>query len=95
MSMLTFLIINWPERLCYVEELGGRNLIEIAALWSTPYTMKVLLKLADEFYGDTIKDFFEEPFRKKGGIARYVAQRVKNDDHCRKIVLLLNKYFKR
>jgi hypothetical protein len=88
-SMLEFLIFNWYERLVYVDE-AGWNLLHFAAKYATPNIMRALLRLANGFYGNSIKPFFNSTTI-YGNSALDLAKK-RTDAQRSEIISLLEKY---
>jgi hypothetical protein len=92
-ALLEFLIINWFERLLYVDG-AGWNLLHFAAKYATPNIMRALLQLADKYYEvDEIKLFFESSTN-FGNTGIKLANN-RTDVHGPEIVSLLEKYFEK
>jgi hypothetical protein len=89
-TMLKFLVINWPERLKYQNSFGF-NLLHFAAEVASPNIIRAFLQLADKYYGNDIKDFFISCSR--NGLNVIMMAKGRKDKHRDEIVLLLEEYF--
>ena len=88
-AMLEFLILNWCERLAYVDE-AGWNLLHFAAKYATPNIMRALLRLVDKYYGENIKLLYNSS-TEYGNTAIMLAKK-RTDAHRGEIISLLEKY---
>jgi len=88
-AMLEFLILNWCERLAYVDE-AGWNLLHFAAKYATPNIMRALLRLVDKYYGENIKLLYNSS-TEYGNTAIMLAKK-RTDGHRGEIISLLEKY---
>jgi hypothetical protein len=88
-AMLEFLILNWCERLTYVDD-GGWTLFHFAAKYASPNIMRALIQLADKFYGDNIKPLYSSS--SQYGKTAIILAKNRTDGHRGEIISLLEKY---